>query len=293
MFIVGDCYNFEHRNQRNPHMENYIDNQYTASTDSLNAYKYRVLTEGIRMERFETNPVCMYNHWSLIGKWKEVKKEGGKLLAKGVTFSRNERGQMVMRDVQDGIVNATSIGILVIETSTDPELMLPGQKYATVTKSELIEISLTDIPANSEAVGLQLYKEDEDGDVVKLNLESLSLDNMKKEKGTEGNAPQQEENTGLSETQKLMQRMEQMEERLKKSEEEKEAQQLRLAELQQRHQPASKADAKHQGNQEEGKELSWDELASQDPEKLLKLNRESPGEAEKLAKKRVEEAFKL
>ncbi len=57
-----------------------------------------------------------------------------------------------------------SIGFEVIETSEAAELIVPGQRYATVTKARLIEVSLVDIGANNDAI--RLHK---DGQLITLS----------------------------------------------------------------------------------------------------------------------------
>lgn len=57
-----------------------------------------------------------------------------------------------------------SIGFEVIETSEAAEFIVPGQRYATVTKARLIEVSLVDIGANNDAI--RLHK---DGQLITLS----------------------------------------------------------------------------------------------------------------------------
>jgi hypothetical protein len=51
-------------------------------------------------------------------------------------------------------MSACSLNIKPIEESDTPAMLLPGQKYATVTKSELLEISLVTVPGQKNAVKL-------------------------------------------------------------------------------------------------------------------------------------------
>lgn len=45
-----------------------------------------------------------------------------------------------------------SVGIDIVEESEDPEVIVPGQKYKTITKSKLFEVSVVDIGANDDAI---------------------------------------------------------------------------------------------------------------------------------------------
>lgn len=57
-----------------------------------------------------------------------------------------------------------SIGFEVVETSDAAELIVPDQRYATVTKARLIDVSLVDIGANNDAI--RLHK---DGQLITLS----------------------------------------------------------------------------------------------------------------------------
>jgi HK97 family phage prohead protease len=134
--------------------------QFIVSDESINSYGFRVLTAGIDTTRFLKNPVGLFNHsdeWmddnyaGPIAKWSDLKIEGSQLLATAEFDVDDAKGKIIANKVDKGFLNAASIGFRVVETSEDPELMLPGQKYATVTKCQLIEISIVDIPSNENA----------------------------------------------------------------------------------------------------------------------------------------------
>lgn len=141
------------------------------SDESLNEKGFRVLTKGIDLSQFEKNPVVLYNHnrfEGTIGK-AIVQKQADKLVAKEITFYEgNEYAKDKKQKFEGGFLNAFSVGIQIIETSDDIKSLLPGQRYATVTKSKLIEFSLCEFPANQNAV--RLYDED----LQELNCEELT-----------------------------------------------------------------------------------------------------------------------
>ena len=71
-----------------------------------------------------------------------------------------------------------SVGLIPIEWSEDPGLMLPGQKYPTLVKSRLREISITTFGGNLNA--LMLY--DESGKTINLNdISNVNIKINKKE----------------------------------------------------------------------------------------------------------------
>lgn len=132
------------------------------STENINRYGFRVLTSGIRLDAFKKNPVMYFGHntWSMpIGTWTDLKVEGGNLTAVPQFDEGDPLAMEVKRKYEAGILNAASIGFNAISTSDDPKMLLSGQRYATVTECELLEVSIVGIPANSEATGLNYASE--------------------------------------------------------------------------------------------------------------------------------------
>lgn len=154
---------------------------FTVSDESLNTYGFRVLTSGIQLDTFKKNPVMLYNHnraWRgtedeilPIGFWENATKSGGALVADAKFDDNDEFAKKIKSKVESKVLRSCSIGFRVIETSNSPEHLLPGQSRATVTKCELIEISICDIPSNRNAIALY----DADGEIIAL---SDSLENL-------------------------------------------------------------------------------------------------------------------
>lgn len=134
------------------------------SDESLNAYGFRVLTNGIRLDRFVENPVMLYGHYREekgtgrpilpIGKWTNVRRAENKLLGDPVFDMSDDFSTTIARKFQQGTLNAASINIDPLEWSEEDNMRLPGQTLPTITKCDLIEISLCDIPVNRNAVRL-------------------------------------------------------------------------------------------------------------------------------------------
>jgi HK97 family phage prohead protease len=137
---------------------------FICSDESINRYGFRVLTSGIDITNFKKNPVMLFDHESMswggdiyngpIGRWDEIKKSDGQLLANAIIDEDDPKGKILSNKVEKDFIRAASIGFRIIETSEDPKLMLPGQTRPTVTKCELIEISIVGIPANKNAISL-------------------------------------------------------------------------------------------------------------------------------------------
>ena len=138
-----------------------MSKRFRVSDEGVNSFGFRVLTDGIDMTGFLLNPIGLYNHHELktinenlpICKWEQLTIENGEVFAVPV-FSKLEHAQKIATLVDEEILRATSIGIRILEVSSDPALMIEGQTKPTVTKCRLREISIVDIPSNKNSIAL-------------------------------------------------------------------------------------------------------------------------------------------
>ena len=140
-------------------------NRIILSDSSVNCYGYRVLTEGLNIEAFKKNPVMLYMHfrdegspiwgnYKAIGHWEDIQINGDELSAIPIFDKVDDLSKEVAAKYEAGTFSAASIGIQIIATSANKELLLPGQTRETVTEALLMETSIVDIPANRNAVRL-------------------------------------------------------------------------------------------------------------------------------------------
>lgn len=157
--------------------------------ESVNTYGFRMLTAGADLTEFQKNPVMLLNHDDFqlpIGRWENIRKEEGKILADPIFNEKDERGKQVAQQVEENFLRAVSIGAWPpLEVSDDSALKLTGQTKPTVTKWKVREASICTIGANHNA--LVFY--DEKGSRINLNNSSLlplfdqsNLRNMSKTK---------------------------------------------------------------------------------------------------------------
>lgn len=139
---------------------------FVLSDESLNSYGFRFLTDGIDTSIFEKNPIALWVHARSygydknreplpIGKWVNLRRDGKKLIADLEFDEDDEFAVSLMKKVDKGIINMTSIGARAITTSDDPAVLVKGQTRPTVVQSLLMEVSLVDIGANRNALRLQ------------------------------------------------------------------------------------------------------------------------------------------
>lgn len=137
--------------------------------NSVNRYGWRLLVEGIDLTGFLKNPVCCILHSTFelaVGKWENVRVDGDKLVGTLIFDRNDDQAVKLYWKYVDGYMSAVSLNILPFEESDDPKLLLPGQKAATITKSELLEISVVTVPGQKNAVKLSTP----DGSDYKLNF---------------------------------------------------------------------------------------------------------------------------
>jgi len=152
--------------------------------NTVNRYGWRLLVEGIDTEGFLKNPVCCVQHSTYmipVGKWSNLRVEKGQLIGT-VEFDRYDDDAVKLYwKYKDGYMSAVSLNIIPIEQSDDVKQLLPGQSCPTITKSELLEISLVTLPGQKNAVKLSTP----DGGKYKLNLITNSTAMAKEEKTVE------------------------------------------------------------------------------------------------------------
>lgn len=144
------------------------------SDESLNSHGYWIRTEGIDLKSFKKNPVMLWNHnrsWSNttdtqlpIGHWENLRIEDGQLLGDPVFDLNDPFAAKIAKKVEQGDLRSCSVGLEATELSEAPAHLKPGQTRRTVTKCRLLEVSICDIPANSNAVAL--YR---DGKYIELS----------------------------------------------------------------------------------------------------------------------------
>jgi hypothetical protein len=152
--------------------------RFCMSTEDVNWYGFRVLTEGIDLSAFELNPVSYFNHnfedkykeanRYPLGKWSNLRIEDGKLIGDFEPDMEDPEGVKLNKKIAGGFVNACSIFFRWIEWSESEDLMVPGQTGPTITKCMLLECSPVGLPANQQAIRLLM----ETGEVVALSAET-------------------------------------------------------------------------------------------------------------------------
>lgn len=143
-----------------------MTHDFIVNTENVNEYKYRILTDGIDYKQYLRNPVVLFMHerefqkkdekkgTAVIGRCIKLWKTGTDLVATIEFDMEDEFAATIAGKVERGYIRMASMFADVKATTTDPELVLPGQLYETVTKCKLVEISIVDIGGNDDAIRL-------------------------------------------------------------------------------------------------------------------------------------------
>ncbi len=145
---------------------------FVLSDESLNTYGFRVLTAGIDLTRFQSNPVMLYAHDNMrlpIGRWENVRVEGDRLLADAWFDEADPFASEVARKVEAGLLRNCSISFEFLAFSEDPADMLPGQTRPTASKTRLLECSICPVGSNPGAVRLAADAAPTVGTFINLN----------------------------------------------------------------------------------------------------------------------------
>lgn len=156
--------------------------EYVLNDESVvNSHGFVLLNAAGRFERYNANPVMLFNHESgkLIGQMTGLRVEGTRLVGTPSFDEEDPLAAKCKRQGEKGILKGCSPGIIMhaVELRTGPD----GEERITVTDWTLCEVSLVSVPSNPNA--LKLYnvagEAIPDGQ-VRLSIESLLNNNKEK-----------------------------------------------------------------------------------------------------------------
>ena len=140
-----------------------MKHQFIVNTENVNSYGYRILTDGIDYKQYMRNPVILFMHErgvnaykgsEVIGRCTRLYKEGSTLIAEVEFDEQDEFAKKIAGKVERGYIRMASMFAEIKEVSTEPQHILEGQVYETVTACKLVEISIVDIGGNDNALKL-------------------------------------------------------------------------------------------------------------------------------------------
>jgi len=127
------------------------------SSGQVNRYGYRILPEGIKLDNYKHNPVLLYTHRNQIlsvGKVINIRVEDGQLKGDLEFDMEDTLAKEINRKFEKGYMNAVSIWHDPITVSDDPKYLLQGQTRSTVVETDLLEVSVVNVPGDAGAHAL-------------------------------------------------------------------------------------------------------------------------------------------
>lgn len=139
--------------------------KFLVSDESINSHGFKILTAGIKTERFMKNPVMLSQHensiGALIGRWENLQVVNNQLYAEPVFDLSDPTAKEIARKVDDGFLKGTSLGITY---NRDNLTMENGE--LVLKECEIYEISIVAIGSNGNALRLLA----DDNKTLSLNL---------------------------------------------------------------------------------------------------------------------------
>lgn len=154
---------------------------FLASDETVDRHKSILTADGWELDNYRKNPIVGYMHNiystfrpdpdNVIGT-AEIKQEDGKLLA-GITYEPEEinpLAEKLFKKTKHGTLRTVSVGFFPVKSHDgDPEKgELQGIKY--FTEKELLEISLTNLPSNPNALAQKRASEEEKIELIQYIL---------------------------------------------------------------------------------------------------------------------------
>lgn len=155
-----------------------INKEFRITDSSVNPGHYRCLTSGFQLNEILKNPIGFFNNGTgefprdlgVLVRWTDFRIESDTVYAKPIINVSHPRGLRTINEIESGFLNAASVGkIVVLEASTDKNLMLPGQTKPTLTKWFPREISIVDIIGSPDSFANLI-----DADNKNYNLDDIT-----------------------------------------------------------------------------------------------------------------------
>lgn len=140
-----------------PHMHTFI----LHDEKQVNSYGFRIKTDGIKLTRFQANPVMLADHYNstsaVLGRWDDITIVGGQVQARANFDTEDADAQKVAGKVERGYLRGCSIGI----SFDRKDMQLQPDGTYVLEACELVEASICAVPSNAAAV--RLYAADKPG----------------------------------------------------------------------------------------------------------------------------------
>lgn len=155
------------------------------SSTAIDSYETRFDVTGVDLERFQTNPILLFNHDDYnrlpIGKVNAIRQDGDLLLA-DIQLENVTDGEVSGRHVYSllkaGFLNGFSIRFEPLDWHTET---IDERDITVFDKWRLLEVSVVNIPANPEAVVIRSHSKPMTADDVRKLFEQFKKEDEEAE----------------------------------------------------------------------------------------------------------------
>lgn len=122
---------------------------------TCNGRGFKILTQGLELKRYRDNPVMLWMHQrgNVIGQMRDIRVEGQAITAEPWFDEVTTLSKQIKAQYEAGSVRAASVGIDVMQVEEEKDSK--GNTIPVVTKAEIFEVSLVDVPENPQTVTLR------------------------------------------------------------------------------------------------------------------------------------------
>lgn len=128
---------------------------FVLSTEAINSFNIILLTEGLVLDYFMSNPSLFIDHRvcaeDVAGRWENLRIEDKKFLGDPLFDLKDEVVSKIARKVDDGFINGASLGGRPIEFHFEE---IDGVEVCICTKFYVLEASVVAIPSNKSCIRL-------------------------------------------------------------------------------------------------------------------------------------------
>ena len=159
-------------------------------SEKVNKYGFRALVKGIDLSQYDRNPIMLWMHSRAFGskstvilplgnvvelKIEDVPDAGICLTGLPLFDDTDEFAVSIFNKYENGTLRMASAGLIPTEWSEDADLVVQGQRGATLVRSILEEVSIVDIGADNNALSIALYNDNHERIELSSNSENAVI----------------------------------------------------------------------------------------------------------------------
>lgn len=159
-------------------------------SEKVNKYGFRALVKGVDLSQYIRNPLLLWMHIRAFGDKETLILPLGNVIELEIedlpdiglcitglpVFDEDDDfAKSIYNKFENGTLRMASAGLIPLEWSEDADLVIHGQRGATLVRSILEEVSIVDIGADNNALSIALYDENHNRIELSFNGENATI----------------------------------------------------------------------------------------------------------------------